>query len=595
MAVTSRGRAAIACCTLACVFTGFSFRLVHLQVTKHAEYAALAADNHGSTQAIYARRGSILDVHDLPLAQNEPVKTVIADGSLIKDYALMARMLAKPLEMEESALLEKLQRKFFSKREGAELPSQYIVLKKNVPELVATAIQDQLAAEGLRGIFFEQQSIRVYPNAGMLCHVLGFVDHSDRGVEGIERVMNDYLRGHDGFRYTERDATRKEIVAYRGQERPPRNGNNVRLTIDMGLQTIVESVLDEACKQYRPKIATCIVMRPQTGEILALANRPHFNLNNQEGVKPESRDNPAIMSMIEPGSTFKIVPTGAAITEKLVNPDTSIFCENGSFTFGGRTLHDHHPYGSLTVSEIIVKSSNIGVAKMAIQLGDQRLHSYIRRFGFGERTGINLPGEISGVVHPPHRWSKVSIVQLPMGHGVAVTPLQVVAATAVVANGGKLMVPQIVHDVTDEHGTPVTSFPPVEVRRVIPEKVASQLRDMMVEVTGKKGTARLAAVPGFKVAGKTGTAQKVSANGGYERGKYIVSFVGFMPAEKPEFVALVMFDEAQTQPGMNYGGLVAAPVFSRIAEKAARYLNLEPSPEELDASQNATEPEHIRD
>ncbi|RYD65275.1 MAG: hypothetical protein EOP84_32075, partial [Verrucomicrobiaceae bacterium] len=281
MGVTSRGRAAIACCTLACVFTGFSFRLVHLQVTKHAEYAALAADNHSATQAIYARRGSILDIHSLPLAQNEPVKTVIADGSLIKDPALVASMLAKPLEMDESVLLEKLQRTFISKRTGTELPSQYIVLKKSVPELVATEIQDQLAEAKLRGIFFEQESIRVYPNAGMLCHVLGFLDHHNRGVEGIERVMNDYLRGHDGFRYTERDATRKEIVAYRGQERPPRNGNNVRLTIDMGLQTIVESVLDEACKQYRPKMATCILMRPQTGEILALANRPHFNLNEQ--------------------------------------------------------------------------------------------------------------------------------------------------------------------------------------------------------------------------------------------------------------------------------------------------------------------------
>jgi cell division protein FtsI/penicillin-binding protein 2 len=301
------------------------------------------------------------------------------------------------------------------------------------------------------------------------------------------------------------------------------------------------------------------------------------------------------MSMVEPGSTFKIVPTGAALTEKLVTPETSIFCENGRYAFGGRTLNDHHPYGNLTISQIIVKSSNIGVAKMAIQLGDQRLHSYIRRFGFGERTGINLPGEIRGVVHPPHLWSKVSIVQLPMGHGVGVTPLQVVAATAVIANGGKLMVPQIIHDVADEHGTTVTSFPPVEVRRVIPESVAAQVRDMMIEVTGKKGTARLAAVPGFKVAGKTGTAQKVSPSGGYERGKYIVSFAGFMPAEKPEFVALVMFDEANTVPGGNYGGMVAAPVFSRIAERAARYLNLEPSPEEPGTSLTATEVEHIRD
>lgn len=595
MAVTSRGRAAIACTALACVFTGFSFRLVHLQVAKHEEFAALAANNHNIKQVIYARRGSILDVHKLPLAQNEPVKTVVADGSLIKDYALVASLLAGPLEMDERGLLEKLQRKYFSKQEGMEVPSRYIVLKKEVPELVASAINEKLTEAKQRGIFFEQDSIRVYPNAEMLCHVLGFIDHENRGIEGVERVMNDYLRGHDGFRYTERDRTGKEIVPYRGQERPPRDGCNVRLTIDMGLQTIVESELDAACKQYRPKMATCILMRPQTGEIIALANRPHFNLNKQEGVPPGNRKNRAIMDMIEPGSTFKIVTTAAALAQKLVNPDTLIFCENGNFTFGGKTLHDHHPYASLSVSDILVKSSNIGVAKMGIQLGDQRLYEFIRRFGFGERTGINLPGEIGGVVHPPHRWSKISVVQLPMGHGVGVTPLQVVSATAVIANGGRLLMPQIVKDITDESGAVITSFPPVEVRRVVPESVAAQVRDAMVQVTGKKGTARLAAVTGFKVAGKTGTAQKVSPNGGYEKGKYIVSFAGFMPADKPEFVGLVLFDEAQTKPGENYGGLVAAPVFSRIAERAARYLNLEPSPEEPDASLIATQAEHIRD
>lgn len=595
MAVTSRGRAAIACIILACVFTGFSFRLVHIQVTKHEEYAAKAAEYHSIKQVIYARRGSILDVNHLPLAQNEPVKTVVADGSLIKDHALVASLLAGPLEMDESSVLERLRRTYFSKQEGKEVPVRYIVLKKEVPELVASEIQKKLNEAKLRGIFFEQDSIRVYPNAEMLCHVLGFIDHENRGVEGIERVMNSYLRGHDGLRYTERDRTGKEIVAYRGQERPPRNGCNVRLTIDMGLQTIVESELDAACKQYRPKMATCILMRPQTGEIIALANRPHYNLNKQEGVPPGHRKNRAIMDMIEPGSTFKIVTTAAALTQKLVSPETMIFCENGHFRFGGRTLHDHHPYASLSVSDILIKSSNIGVAKLGIQLGDQRLYEFIRRFGFGERTGINLPGEIGGVVHPPHRWSKISVVQLPMGHGVGVTPLQVVAATAVIANGGKLMIPQIVSDITDESGAVVSSFPPVEVRQVIPENVAAQVRDAMVEVTGKKGTARLAAVPGFKVAGKTGTAQKVSPTGGYERGKYIVSFAGFMPAEKPEFVALVLFDEAQTKPGENYGGLVAAPVFSRIAERAARYLNLTPSPEEPDTSLIATQAEHIRD
>jgi cell division protein FtsI (penicillin-binding protein 3)/stage V sporulation protein D (sporulation-specific penicillin-binding protein) len=348
----------------------------------------------------------------------------------------------------------------------------------------------------------------------------------------------------------------------------------VRLTIDMGLQTIVESEMDELCKKYDPNMAVCILMRPDTGEVVAMANRPHFNLNVQNGVEAKKRVNRAIMDMVEPGSTFKIVTSAAALAEKLVQPDTYIFCENGSFRYGGKALRDHHPYGSLTVSDILVKSSNIGVAKMGIQLGDERLYGYVRRFGFGERTGINLPGEIGGLVHAPHLWSKISITHIPMGHEVATTPIQIVAGMAAIANGGKLMMPQIVSDITDENGKVIATFPPKEVRRVIPEKVAHQVRDALVEVVGKRGTARAAAVPGFKVAGKTGTAQRISKNGGYERGKYVVSFAGFMPADNPEFVALVLVDDAKVPSHLNYGGLIAAPAFQKIAERAARYLNL---------------------
>ena len=582
MSASPKMRAFFACCALACCFTGFSARLVHLQVAMHDEYTARAADNHDLKQTIYARRGSILDATGQPLAQNEPVKTVVADASLIKDRAAVARLLSGPLAMPEKEIVEKLNRERWSEELQKNTPSRYIVLKREVSEAAASEIATKLASSRERGILFEQDSVRVYPNGEMLCHVLGSINHDNNGIDVIERSMNHDPRGHDGFRYTERDRTGKEIVAHRGQERPPRDGSTVRLTIDAALQNIVESEMDAAVKQYRPKMAVCILMRPQTGEVVALVNRPHFNLNQTTGVNPEHRKNRAIADQVEPGSTFKIVTTAAALAQKLVRPDTYIFCENGYFPFGGRALHDHHGYGSLSVHEILVKSSNIGVAKLAIQMGEHRLYDTIRRWGFGEPTGINLPGEIGGTVHLPHNWTKISITRIPMGHEVASTPLQIVNAMCAIANGGRLMMPQIVRDVIDTEGATIATFPPVEVRRVVPEETAAQVRDALMEVVSKKGTAPLAVVPGFKVAGKTGTAEKITPGGSYKDGKYVASFVGFMPAENPEFVGLVLMDEAQAKRGEHYGGFVAAPVFARIGERAARYLCLTPTPEAPD-------------
>jgi len=240
-------------------------------------------------------------------------------------------------------------------------------------------------------------------------------------------------------------------------------------------------------------------------------------------------------------------------------------------------LHDHHPYSDLTVHDILVKSSNIGVAKLAIQLGEQKFYEYVRSFGFGEKTCVNLPGEIGGVVYPPHRWSKISISRMPMGQEVGATPLQVATAMCAIANGGHLMMPQIVHDVIDSHGKVVTQYPPREIRRVATKQATDAVRAALIEVVSPKGTAALAQVPGYKAAGKTGTAQKADAEHHYDHEKYVVSFVGFMPADDPAFVTLVLLDEAHAEHGKNYGGQVAGPVFSRIAEKAARYLGLKPT------------------
>ena len=561
-------RAWIACVGLAICFGIFIVRLCYLQVVKHEEYSQIATEKHGSKQVIHARRGLIMDCNEEILADNVPVQTVIADGSLIKDPEAVAALLSGPLEMSQQELKEKL-----------DTERKYVVLKRRVTEAVSQEISNRLAVHSFKGIFFEPDNIRVYPNGSMLCHVLGYLDSEYNGVQGVEKTMDEFLRGYDGFRFTERDRTGRELVQYRGQEHKARNGCNVRLTVDMGLQNIVESELQAACAQWKPKMALAILMRPQTGEILALVNRPNFDPAKVQDTPAEAVKNCAVVNLVEPGSTFKIVTTAATLNEKLATLDSTVFCENGHFSYAGRVLHDHHGYGDLSVEDILVHSSNIGAAKLGMRLGETKLYEYIRSFGFGERTGIALPGEINGIVHPVQHWSKISITRIPMGQGVAVTPIQTVAAMSVIANGGSLMMPQIIHDIRDEEGNVVKCFAPVKIRQPVSADVTREITKALKEVVSARGTAAGAKVPGFTVAGKTGTAQKVDPHGGYLSGKYVVSFAGFLPADDPQLVGLVMLDDAVASTEQNYGGTIAAPVFAKIAEKAARYLNLQPEPE----------------
>jgi cell division protein FtsI (penicillin-binding protein 3)/stage V sporulation protein D (sporulation-specific penicillin-binding protein) len=457
----------------------------------------------------------------------------------------------------------------------------YIIIKREVPQHTVDALQKRLRAGNLHGIYFEHDPKRIYPNGSMLCHVIGFTDFDHhRGIQGVEATMEEYLHGQDGYRFIEHNRAGEEIVPYRGQERPSRDGYQVHLTVDLGLQNIVENEIDAAMQQYSPQKATIILMRPQTGEILAIANRPNFDLNLRSEAKPEQMKNRAITDMMEPGSTFKIVAAAAALNERKLKPDSTVFCENGIWQFGGAALHDHRAFSYLSVREILIKSSNIGAAKLALTVGEQKFYEYIRRFGFGERTGIDLPGEINGLLRPPQSWSKISITRIPMGHEIGVTPLQMTVAMATIANGGKLIMPRIVKSVTTSENKTISSPSPVILRQVISPETAREIGDALRGVVSDAGTAAAAAVPGFTIAGKTGTAQKVDPRGGYEQGKYVVSFAGYLPAEHPEFVGLVVLDDAHTsKPELNYGGLVAGPIFARLAEKAARYLDLEPHEE----------------
>ena len=565
----SRFRCALVCLGFVIIFSGFSFRLIYLQMVMHDEYAGMAAEKHVYKQTIYAERGSIVDANGDMLADNVPVQTVIADATRVTNVPAVADLLSKELRIPVAEISEKLRG-----------DRRYIVLKREVPSALAESLHAQLRAQNLRGIYFEQDSTRVYPNGSMLCHVIGFTDFEHHGIQGVEASMDEYLHGEDGYRYIEHDRAGQEMVLYRGQERAPRNGYQVQLTVDLNLQNIVENELDAAMREFHPQKASIILMRPQTGEILAMANRPSFDLNQRSEAKPEQMKNRAIIDMMEPGSTFKIVAAAASLNEHKVRIDTSIFCENGLWNFGGTALHDHKPFGDLTVQDILVKSSNIGAAKLALILGDQKFYEYIRRFGFGERTGVELPGEIPGLIRPPQAWSKISITRIPMGHEIGVTALQMTTAMAAIANGGNLVVPRIVKSVTTAEGKTISTLSPVVLRQVMSRQTAQQIGNALRGVVSDRGTAAAAAVPGFTIAGKTGTAQKVDPKGGYEHGKYVVSFSGFLPADHPEFVGFVVLDDAQTsKPEMNYGGLVAGPIFARIAEKASRYLDLAPHEE----------------
>ena len=574
-------RAGFVCVVLALVFSAYSARLIHLQVGRHEELAGEAAKTTAKKKVIAATRGKIVDVNGEVLADNVPVYKVVVDGSILppEDRAELSDILSRNLGIAPDKVTERIS----SKR-------PYIVVKHGVEASVVENLKQELAGAKLRCVLYERSPKRSYPNESMLAHVIGYLNHEGRGIQGVEMMMDPYLRGEDGFVYTEKDRTGREIVAYRGIERPARDGMTVQLTVDMGLQAVVERELDAAYQRYNPNMITAVFVRPRTGEILAMATRPNFDPNNYRQAPVDATKNRAILEMFEPGSTFKLVVISAALNERAVSPRQQFFCENGSFSYGGRTLRDVHGYGELSVHDILVKSSNIGCAKIAMQIGAETFHEYIRRFGFGERTGLGLPGEIAGTVHPVYKWSGLSITRIPMGHEVAVTPLQSVMSMAAIANGGEMMLPQIVRSVRDEAGEEVVSLKPTVVRRVVASETAAEVASALREVVSEKGTAPLAAIPGHQVCGKTGTAQRVDPKGGYTPGQYVVSFTGYFPADDPEVAGIVLVDNARAAGSSQYGGTIAGPVFSSIGRGMAQQMDLVPEAGKSDGTTIALVP-----
>jgi cell division protein FtsI/penicillin-binding protein 2 len=567
-------------------------RLVDLQVVRHDELRALAQTNTVRTIAQQPMRGQILDIRGNPLATSLPAKTVCADPSLLGDRRLaVAHALAPLLQVDESALAARLTPRV-TEVNGKPHVSQYIILKNKVPldtweKIKQTMAQlsfgldefklsrrEQTAIGDVRtkAVFAEDDQIRAYPGQRLAAHVLGFVSNDkETGLSGIELAFNTDLSGVAGWRKTEMDKRQRELVAYRDEDVAPRDGLNVVLTLDAGLQAIVESELAVGMEKHSPISVSCVMVRPRTGEILAMATLPNYD-PNQPGHSPmDALRNRVISDTAEPGSTFKVVVVTAGLNENVVTLNNIFDCEQGHFSYAGRILHDHEPFGMLTVERIITKSSNIGAAKIGIKLGDEKLYEYIQKFGFGRRTDIPLPGEVAGTVHPLKNWSKVSIAQIPMGQGVTVTPLQMVMAMSAIANKGVLMRPMLVDRLEDASGKVIVKYKPQSVRQIAgPETILEMITALKTVVT-REGTAAQGALEHYTVAGKTGTAQKVE-HGQYVQ-KFYSSFIGFFPADNPELCISVVMDEPRDS---HFGGLVSAPVFHAIAERAANYLNLKP-------------------
>jgi cell division protein FtsI/penicillin-binding protein 2 len=564
-----KGRALIVIGALASVLTALAFRLFDLHVLRHKELSALAQANREQIVRRQGRRGAILDVNGDLLANSLSVRIVTADATMTAPQAgVIAQKLAPLLQMDPQPLAQKLSS-----------PARYVRLNPRV-KLDEDTVQ-QIRAMRLKGIFFEDQFVRSYPNGPLASHVIGFVDAEHRGVQGIEASMNEFLEGRAGYEIIERDRKGREIRALRTENLGPRDGYNVVLTLDQVIQHIAEQELEKAMAQFRPQAGVIIVSRPKTGEILAMSARPTFDPTAIDESFADARRNRCISDVAEPGSTFKIVVCSGALNEGIVSLRDQFDCGNGAFLYAGRVLHDAHPYGVLSVEEILFHSSNIGAAKVGLRMGASRLCEYVRRFGFGRKTGIALPGEVSGIAHPLSRWSNLSVTRIPMGHEVAVTPLQMLMAINVIANGGILMKPLIVKSVVDADGAVVFQYRPQPVGPVISRRAAEWMTTALRKVVSPEGTAPHAAVPNFDVAGKTGTAQKIE-NGQYVR-KYYSSFIGYFPAANPEISILVSLDDPSQ--GAYYGGSVAGPVFRAVAEQIAQYLGIEPSTPQTQVAQ----------
>lgn len=613
-----------------------SWRLVQIQLVDRQRYAESSRKAFHRIEKLPAVRGMIVDSREEPIAKSIPVSTLYIDrkhlddpkqasfgvackelsatdgwdrldsaarkrqivslrgeilerdtGEEIKrkhlEYAVS--VLARPLGMKRAELMAKI--------ENGKGKSMWFPLVKDLPEDIADGLRETIDRNYIQGFEFQNSIKRWYTSPNLATHLIGFTGEAEQvnaegkvetkvvGRFGIEQAMQEYLAGRDGWRQHHRDARGLVVPGNSASLLPPRAGLNVQLTIDMGLQAIVEEEMEACLAEFQSERGAVILMNPKNGEILALASRPHFDLNHRKDIA-QNGFNFATQAIYEPGSTFKIIATGAAINEGLAKPTTQVFCHNGMYVEGSNKVPDHHPYGSLTLEGVLAKSSNIGAYKFAKMIGSKRFYDYVSRWGFGRKTGIMLGGESSGIARNTN--NIVDFSRASYGYALNVTPLQMACAYSVIGGDGRLLKPKIVKSLVANDGTVVETFPEEEICRVLKPETARQMREAMIKTIEPGGTATLAAVPGYKVSGKTGTAKRHNPNGsGYLNNSYTVSFAGMIPAHDPAFVGVVVIDDPKTNKVARYGGTIAAPAFGRIAARAATYLNL-PTTEPVNTS-----------
>jgi cell division protein FtsI (penicillin-binding protein 3) len=545
------------------VFVSFfaitSARAFYLQVFEKEQLVRLAEKEHQKIVALTPARGSIYDRNNAPMAASIEMDSCYAEPHNIDNIAETAATLAPLLGMPRETLQNKLN-----------VSRNFVWLQRRMPPDMVQKIK----VLDLDGIGFVKETKRFYPNGEVAGHVIGFTGLDPDGLEGIELKYNSTILGSTGYLVTERDALGRDIAQKGTVVTKASKGQNVTLTLDKNIQYITEKELAKAVTQSGAKGGMALVMEPQSGRVLAMANYPGFNPNAYFKYSPSLFRNKTIVDSFEPGSTFKVFLISAALEEKAITPNDTFNCENGSYAIGGRVIHDTHKYGRLTVAEILKYSSNIGASKIGTRLGQEKLYGHLKDFGFGARTAIDLPGEAYGYLREGSQWFGVELANISFGQGVSVTALQLATAISAVANGGELMKPYIVEKISDENGVELEHVSPQVRRRVISPETAVTMTRMMEGVTSEGGTGMNAAVEGYQVAGKTGTAQKVDpVTKGYSSDKRTASFVGFVPAANPRLTILVVVDEPKTSP---YGGVVAAPAFRAIAQQTLCYLKVPP-------------------
>lgn len=537
---------------------GIGVRLLQLQVLNRASFERMAARQSERTINLDPRRGAILDRNGRPLAVSVDAESIYAVPQDLESPPRTAAALSRALGLDAAGrkdLLAQLQK-----------TRAFVWVKRKVDPATARAVRDL----SLPGIGFVAENRRYYPKRELASQVLGYVGMDNTGMSGIEYAFEDQIKGRPAKVLVETDARRRPVSH---TERPSTDGQSVVLTIDEAIQHAAETELEKAVNETQSISGMVVVMDPRSGEILAIANRPTFNPNRFASFSSARWRNRAVTDAYEPGSMFKIFTAAAGLQEKVVSPEEVIDCGGGSIEIAGTRINDHHVFHELSFRDVIAHSSDVGVIRVAQRLGRENFYRYMRDFGFGTQTHVELPGESTGLLRPTNKWSALSLPTLSFGQEIGVTALQMTTAVAAVANGGYLMRPLIVRQVEDSEGSVLKSSKPEAVRRVLEPETVDTLTDLLRSVV-TSGTGKRAAIPGYAVAGKTGTAQKVDAQGRYSMIDHVASFVGFAPAARPALVVLASLDTPKGD--RNEGGDVAAPLFARVMEQSLQYLAVPP-------------------